>query len=101
MKKSLPKCTDIYGPLLKVLYYQQLHGQAVSTTEVYGGLGDILNVSDEQRSYKMKDGRNHWANRVQSAKGVLVSKNLVENFKRGYWTLTQEGKEYFEKINRE
>ncbi|WP_427110197.1 winged helix-turn-helix domain-containing protein [Lysinibacillus xylanilyticus] len=91
----LPSCSEIYTPLLSYLYFKSLHGQFSYTVEVYSSVGDELMLSSNQRKLKMEDGRNHWENRVQSAKGNLVKKGYVYNVIDGCWSITEEGINYF------
>ncbi|MFJ7731173.1 winged helix-turn-helix domain-containing protein [Lysinibacillus sp. NPDC097231] len=91
-KKILPSCSEIYTPLLCELYFKSK--QACYTTEMYNALGNRFRLSNKQWNLKMRDGRNHWENRVQSAKGNLVSKGYVYNVSHGCWGITEEGKGY-------
>ncbi|WHP40776.1 winged helix-turn-helix domain-containing protein [Lysinibacillus boronitolerans] len=94
-KKLLPSCTEIYTPLLCELFIKSLHGQTCYTVEAYNSVGEELGLSNKQWNLKMEDGRNHWENRVQSAKGNLVKNGYVYTVSRGCWGITEEGKKYF------
>lgn len=72
--------------------------RSLTTFKAYDYLAKVLHVSSKQLEYRMNDGRNHWQNRVQGAKGRLVKKGFVETVENGLWGITEEGVEYLKTI---
>lgn len=97
MKKKfvLPSNSAMEIPLLSVIYEKEiLFEEPLSTTEAYPSIAKYYLLSREHLSLKMKDGRNHFKNRVQFAKRRLVDLGFVKNKSIGKWVITDKGKEH-------
>lgn len=78
--------------------HQRVNNKGAILKEIYAPLADKSGLSTEQRNYGMKDGRNHWKNRVQQSKRKLKDEGIIINVKRGVWGLSQKGIDEIEKI---
>lgn len=76
------------GPLLECL--RSLGGSA-KPREVSDWIAETLNLSDEQREETLKSGQERFHNQVQWARQYLVWEGLLDNERRGVWTLSPKG----------
>jgi restriction endonuclease Mrr len=92
-RRILPSNNQIENPLCKVLYQVQVidHQEGVILKGIYLYLANHFRLSVQQRNYRMKDGRNHFQNRVQQAKRQLVDKGVIITIERGVWALSSFG----------
>ena len=80
---------DLMLPLLRIM---QLHDVTYSLKEAYVALLQELKCSEEEQSETMEDGRNVIFYRLQWAKTYLKKAGLIEYPKRGYFNLSNLGK---------
>lgn len=76
------------GPLLECL--RSLGGSA-KPREVSDWIAETQNLSDEQREETLKSGQERFHNQVQWARQYLVWEGLLDNERRGIWTLSPKG----------
>jgi restriction system protein len=76
------------GPMLDCL--RSLGGSA-KPREVSDWIAESLHLSDEQREEQLKSGQERFHNQVQWARQYLVWEGLLDNERRGIWTLTPKG----------
>jgi restriction system protein len=76
------------GPILDCL--RSLGGSAKSR-EVVDWIADKLGVSDEKRAETLKSGQGRFDNQVAWARQYLVWDELLNESRRGVWTLTKKG----------
>ncbi len=85
----LPKTPDVEEALLHLL--QRLGGNS-TPSKIYGPLGELFGLTHEEQTASMPNqNERHWDNRVRTARKHLVERGLLDNSKRGIWTLTQFG----------
>lgn len=77
-----------FGPLLDAL--RELGGSA-TPKEAVDAVARICKVPQSQRDEVLKTGMERFANQVYWARQYLVWAGLIENGRRGVWSLTQRG----------
>ena len=87
-KKNLNEFFMWMGPLLDCL--RSLGGSA-KPREVSEWIAETLHLSDLQREETLKSGQERFHNQVQWARQYLVWEGLLDNERRGVWTLTPKG----------
>lgn len=83
---ELPPESEVLAALEALLH--QRKGE-VRPSEAYEALADAFILTKEQRSKLMKDGRNHWENRVQWARKGLVDAGIMAKGPHGIWRLAK------------
>lgn len=81
---GLPAQSDVTDALLAFLYRQ---AEWVKPAVAYEALAAYFGLSTQSLAETMKDGRNHWENRVQWARKELVDRSLLDNSRHGLWKL--------------
>lgn len=87
-KSSQAEFTKWFGPLLDAL--RELGGSG-KPKEVVEQIGKQLKITDSQREEVMKSGILRFDNQVAWARQYLVWEGLLDDSKRGIWTLSQKG----------
>jgi len=87
-KSSQAEFTKWFGPLLNAL--RELGGSG-KPKEVVEQIAKDLNIPDSQREEIMKSGILRFDNQVAWARQYLVWEGLLDDSKRGVWTLSQKG----------
>lgn len=100
---NIPKHDELYNALISAL--KNLGGTA-SVHEIEKEVSKILNLSEKDLSIRgPKPNRYLFSYRLAWARSFLKSAGIIDNVKRGTWTLTKEGSltKYVNKkeINRE
>lgn len=88
--KKQAEFTKWFGPLLNAL--RELGGSA-RPTEVVEEIAKSENVPDIQREEIMKSGILRFDNQVAWARQYLVWEGLLDNDKKGVWTLSSKGQD--------
>ena len=87
-KSSQAEFTKWFGPLLDAL--RELGGSG-KPKEAVEQIAKQLNIPDAQREEVMKSGILRFDNQVAWARQYLVWEGLLDDSKRGVWTLSQKG----------
>lgn len=87
-KSSQAQFTQWFGPLLDAL--RELGGYG-KPKEVVAQIAKNLKIPDSQLEETMKSGILRFQNQVAWARQYLVWEGLIDDSKRGVWTLTQKG----------
>jgi restriction system protein len=87
-KSSQAEFTKWFGPLLNAL--RELGGSG-KPKEVVEQIAKDLNIQDSQREEIMKSGILRFDNQVAWARQYLVWEGLLDDSKRGVWTLSVKG----------
>lgn len=88
--KKQAEFTKWFGPLLNAL--RELGGSA-RPKEVVEAIAKSENVPDIQREEIMKSGILRFDNQVAWARQYLVWEGLLDNVKKGVWTLSSKGQD--------
>jgi len=81
-----------YIPILKVLV--EMNGRG-TTSEVVDRVGQMMSgILNEFDNGLLQDGNIRWRNTTLWAKNNLKNKGFVTSRERGFWEITQEGREY-------
>lgn len=91
-KTKQAEFTQWFGPLLNAL--RELGGSG-KPKEVVAEIAKSENVPDEKREEVMKSGILRFDNQVAWARQYLVWEGLLENSKKGVWTLSTKGQDTF------
>ncbi|KYG79504.1 restriction endonuclease [Roseivirga seohaensis] len=84
----IPDYQTLMLPVLK----SSANGE-ISTSEVIDDLAEEYSLTQEEREELLPSGRQTtFSNRVHWAKGYLKQANLVQYTKRGYFTITEDGR---------
>ena len=83
--------------LLHLLY---LHNRPIRPRNVYGPLADDMALTQEQRTARLKDMRLASNNRVQYARWALVKLRWLDDSRRGFWSLTPNGRQKAAELER-
>jgi Mrr N-terminal domain len=79
---------------LRLLILLSRYLRPVEPKELYGPLADDLSLTRGQRSLKRADrDESAWHNLVQFSRRALVDEGLLDGSRRGFWSLTQRGRE--------
>ena len=81
------KFHEFFYPVLSVMR----DGSIYSRSEIYEKVAKFLELSDEQRSKKIKIGRPTYIDRAQWAMTYLKHAGALSNEKRGEWKITKRG----------
>lgn len=87
-KSGQAEFTKWFGPLLNAL--RELGGSA-KPKEVVEEIAKIEKITDSKREEVMKSGILRFDNQVAWARQYLVWEGLLENVKKGVWTLSSKG----------
>lgn len=91
-KSSQAEFTKWFGPLLNAL--RELGGSG-RPKEVVEEIAKAEKIKDSQREEVMKSGILRFDNQVAWARQYLVWEGLLDNSKKGVWTLSSKGQETF------
>jgi restriction system protein len=91
-KSSQAEFTKWFGPLLNAL--RELGGSG-RPKEVVEEIAKTEKIKDSQREEVMKSGILRFDNQVAWARQYLVWEGLLDNSKKGVWTLSSKGQETF------
>lgn len=91
-KAKQAEFTKWFGPLLNAV--RELGGSG-RPKEVVEEIAKAENVSDEKREEVMKSGILRFDNQVAWARQYLVWEGLLENSKKGIWTLSSKGQDTY------
>lgn len=75
-------------PVINILKNQ---GGSGTATEVTDAVIELLNISEEELSEKIKDGASKIRNQVGWARMYLVNAGYIDSSTRGVWALTEKG----------
>jgi len=87
-KKSTSEFIKWMGPLLDCL---KTLGGAAKPREVTAWIAENLHVSETKQAETLKSGDDRFHNQVAWARQYLVWEGLLDNSRRGIWTLTENG----------
>jgi hypothetical protein len=94
---NLPITNEVASLFLQELYYRHRdNGNGLELQEAYKLFANTTGLTNIELNQRMKDNRLHWNNRVQQAVRILKNHNYATSDKNGYWTITEDGKQYFE-----
>ena len=89
---QLPSQSDVD---IRLLIHLGQYRQPTEPRKLYGPLADDFKLTQEQRHIP-RPGRNKsepaWNNLVQFARRRLVDQGLIDNSRKGFWSLTAEGR---------
>lgn len=91
-KSGQAEFTKWFGPLLDAL--RELGGSG-KPKEVVEEIAKAQKISDSQREEVMKSGILRFDNQVAWARQYLVWEGLLDNSKKGVWTLSSKGQDVF------
>lgn len=91
-KSSQAEFTKWFGPLLNAL---REFGGSGRPKEVVEEIAKTEKIKDSQREEVMKSGILRFDNQVAWARQYLVWEGLLDNSKKGVWTLSSKGQETF------
>ena len=91
-KSTQAEFTKWFGPLLNAL--RELGGSG-RPKEVVEEIAKAEKIKDSQREEVMKSGILRFDNQVAWARQYLVWEGLLDNSKKGVWTLSSKGQETF------
>lgn len=91
-KSGQAEFTKWFGPLLNAL--RELGGSG-KPKEVVEEIAKAQKISDSQREEVMKSGILRFDNQVAWARQYLVWEGLLDNSKKGVWTLSSKGQDVF------
>ncbi|MBL0702199.1 MAG: winged helix-turn-helix domain-containing protein, partial [Desulfosarcina sp.] len=75
-------------PVINILKNQ---GGSGTASEVTDAVIELLNISEEELSEKIKDGASKIRNQVAWARMYLVNTGYIDSSTRGVWALTEKG----------
>ena len=87
--KPVPTIDDLRPGVLKVLE----GGDAKPVKELHRKVADSMGLSEEVRSQEIPSGQLRYANRINWACSALVHAGLLERPKRGWYQITEQGRE--------
>lgn len=82
------KYDDLFNPTLEAL--QQLGGSA-TVSEIEDKVAEVMDLSDDEIADIHRGNRTRLSYRLAWARNYLKRYGLVDNSKRGVWSLTAEG----------
>lgn len=92
---SIPTYEQMIDPLLRLLAQKDA---PVKTTEVYEGVANLIELSEEAKRELLPSGTQPvYKNRIGWAQDALKRNGLSWTPRRGQWQITDEGKQYLEK----
>jgi restriction system protein len=91
-KTSQAEFVQWFGPLLNAL--RELGGSG-KPKEIVDQIAKDLKIPDKQREETMKSGILRFSNQVAWARQYLVWEGLLDDSKRGVWTISQKGQTTF------
>jgi restriction system protein len=87
---ALPSYQQFIYPVLKIAH----DGKEYSMREIYDQIADQMGITEEERQELLPSGTQQiYKNRIGWAKTYLVKAGLLESQRRGYFNITEKGKE--------